>query len=73
MSTDETLTTIEDTATECAVEHRAQGWTGDGAKYDVGIYHGDAEALRDALGRDPSRDELLAFEREIRNELDRSA
>ena len=57
-------------AAELAAEHRRQGWTGNGRDYDIGAYHGDSEALEDALERKPSREELADFESAMRAALD---
>ncbi len=48
----------------------AQGWTERGARYDVGTYHGDAEALAERLRRETTRDERLVLETLIREHLD---
>lgn len=68
----ETLATIEAQAQaqESAALLLSQGWTERGALYDVGMYHGDAEALAERLGRETTRDERVVLERKIRECLD---
>ena len=66
MKTTTTARKIEQTASFCADEHMRQGWTGDGSTYDLGAFHGDAEALQERLGRVPSKSERLDLERQIR-------
>lgn len=68
-----TDTTIAATARACAATLREQGWQGGGITYDLGAYPGDAEALADALGREPTREERRALESAIRIELDERA
>lgn len=48
----------------------AQGWQGGGSAYDIGTYHGDAEALAERLGREPTRSERVSLEHQIRRLLD---
>jgi hypothetical protein len=56
-------------ARECAQIRREQGWQGTGYAYDLGAFPGDAEALHDALGHEPSHDERISLESEIREQL----
>ena len=53
---------IEETATLCAAEHVAQGWDVAEGGYDLGVYSGDWQALRDALKRAPTCAETREFE-----------
>lgn len=48
----------------------SQGWTAIGARYDIGTYHGDAEALEARLGRPTTRSDRVALESRIRRLLD---
>jgi hypothetical protein len=50
-----------------------EGWEGSGDYYDLGAYPGDAEALRDELGREPTQDERRRLEAAIRERLDAAA
>ena len=68
MMTDEMMTL----AAQCAREHRAQGWQGSGADYDIGVYYGDAEALYELFGRPLTLADRVDFERMIRACLDAS-
>lgn len=65
-----TSETIIKQATESAQALISQGWEGGGAKYDIGTYFGDAEALAEKLGREPTRDERVSLEYQIRVQLD---
>lgn len=65
-----TIDTIREQGKASAAELLAQGWTERGAKYDIGTFHGDAEALADRLGRETTRDERVTLERVIREHLD---
>ena len=62
-------------AAECAAQLRAEGWAGDGESYDLHMNPGDAEVLRDALGRPGSwmraltTEERRTFERLVREAL----
>lgn len=64
-----TQQTIETVALGCADELKAQGWDSAAGKYDIGAFHGDAEALDEALGRPSEREERLKLERLIREHL----
>lgn len=74
-TTQETLSQskIDSHARMCAKDAIANGWTGGGADYNIGIYTGDRESLEDELGRALERSEVLDLERAIRSELDRLA
>ncbi len=50
-----------------------QGWQGDGRTYDIGTYHGDAEALAERLGRPTTRSERVSLETQICRLLDARA
>jgi hypothetical protein len=56
------------TAATCAKTLLEQGWDGT-ATYNLGAFHGDTEALRDALGREPTQEERVAFEAAVRAAL----
>jgi hypothetical protein len=60
-------------AETCAKNLIEQGWVGGGGTYDIGVYHGDHEALADELGRKPTQLEVNDFEREIKRCLDVAA
>lgn len=60
---------IDALARTCAAELRGQGWTGPAADYDLGVYHGDAEALDALMGRAASVEERVSFERAVREAL----
>ncbi|MBM3359639.1 MAG: hypothetical protein FJY54_18205 [Betaproteobacteria bacterium] len=68
-----TTETIIAQATESAQALASQGWEGDGSSYDIGTYYGDAEALAEKLGREPTRDECKSLESQIRAKLDAAA
>lgn len=57
-------------ATESAAALIEQGWTGGGASYDLGTYHGDAEALAERLGRPLDSSDKASLEYQIRRQLD---
>ena len=61
--------TVRETAAKCAQDQIAQGWTVDCEEYQLGAFHGDQEALEEALGRDATREELIDFESAIRHVL----
>ncbi len=48
----------------------AEGWQGSGRAYDIGTYHGDAEALGEKVGRETTREERVSLEHQIREQLD---
>ncbi len=64
------LADILDQAKASAETLIEQGWEGGGASYDIGTYHGDAEALAERAGREPTRDERVSLEHQIRRILD---
>ena len=57
-------------AEQCAAALIDQGWEGSGAAYDIGTYHGDAEALEERIGRKSTREERVSLEYQIRRILD---
>jgi hypothetical protein len=57
-------------ATECAKALISEGWEGGGSSYDIGTYHGDAEALEERIGRKSTREERVSLEYQIRRVLD---
>lgn len=61
--------TISGSAMHCAAELRRQGWEGDGAAYDIGVYTGDVDDLEKLLGREASQEERVLLERCIKAEL----
>jgi hypothetical protein len=61
---------IDTVATASATALLWQGWTERGARYDIGTYHGDAEALEERLGRSTTREERVILEIKIREQLD---
>jgi len=60
-------------AESCAKNLIEQGWSGGGSDYDIGVYYGDREAFASELGREPTRDEIIDFERDIKRYLDLEA
>ena len=64
---------ITDQATESAEALLANGWQGGGASYDLGVYHGDRDALAERLGYEPTREQLRDLETQIRAKLDEAA
>lgn len=76
MNANDIANRIAEVAVKCAKGHRAQGWEGGGADYDLGAYLWDLEALTEALsplGRKPYSDDLLALEVGIRAALGATA
>ena len=69
MSTIDAASQIQIQAFESARELLAQGWTAAPESYDIGAFLGDDEALADRLGREPTKDERLELEHEIREQL----
>lgn len=69
MITVDITTAIETQAAASAATLREQGWTGDGAAYDIGVYTGDLEALEATIGRPAVRSEVLTLEAAIRRAL----
>lgn len=61
---------IQVQADESTKALREQGWEGGGHSYDIGTYHGDADALAERLGRPTTRDERVSLEHQIRTRLD---
>ena len=61
---------ITDQAAESAELLLSQGWTGGGASYDIGVYHGDRDALEARLGYEPTKEQLRDLETQIRAKLD---
>ncbi len=53
-------------ARRCASTLVAQGWQAEPSAYDLGAFHGDVEALDEALGRRSTRAEREAFESAVR-------
>lgn len=64
------IDTIIEQAKASAATLIEQGWEGSGSAYDVGTYHGDAEALAERLGRPTTREERVSLEHQIRRILD---
>ena len=64
---------IADQAAESAALHREQGWVGGGDDYDIGVYYGDREGLASRLGYEPTKEQVLELERQIRAKLDETA
>lgn len=56
-------------AKESAAALIEQGWEGGGASYDLGTYHGDRGALAERLGYEPTHEQCLDLERQIRAAL----
>ena len=61
---------IAATARDAAEGLAAEGWQGPGSTYDLGVYHGDREALAKRLGYEPTREQCRCLERQIRALLD---
>lgn len=64
---------IRGAAIYCAELLRQQGWRGDSAGYDLGVYPGDVADLTRLLDREPTAEERKDLEQAIRAELDRTA
>lgn len=64
---------IENLAPVCVASLIAEGWDPSVGGYSIAVYHGDREALRYALDREPEDEELRALETEIRAALSRRA
>lgn len=56
-------------ARRCAATLVAQGWQAEPSAYDLGAFHGDEEALDDALDRRSTLDERVSFESAVRATL----
>lgn len=61
-----TFEQIDEQAKASARDLLAQGWEPSEATYDLGMYHGDLEALEERLGRKATRDERIELESSIR-------
>jgi hypothetical protein len=63
------MNTITYLARECAQLHREHGWQGTGHAYDLSHFPADVAAIRDTIGHEPTQDERLNMESEIREQL----
>lgn len=57
-------------ARRCAAGHVAAGWDAEPSAYDLGAFHGDEEALDEALDRRSTRAERVSFEAAVRAALE---
>lgn len=64
--TEQTFNHVDEQAKASARELLSQGWDTSESTYDLGVYHGDLEALEERLGRKATRDERIELESSIR-------